>query len=155
MSPVAQMSSSMPVRLYVSMLVVLALGAAVLGGCTSVRNDLGTNDSGCYIAIPAATAAVHDDGHLEGVRLVGVASLRSFAPALYEAATSVPGPRIESVCLVAFTGRFDAAAVSKPVGRNKGKLAVVELEYPDNRLLATLVVARPSVRFGHSHIGIL
>lgn len=133
----------------------LLLGAALLGGCTSVRNDLGTSNGNCYVALPAANAAVHGKGHLEGVRLVTVAALRSYAPRLYQAATSAPGPEIQRVCLVAFTGSFESSAVSQPVGQGKGGQAVVELAYPDNRLVATLIVARPPVPFGHSHIGLL
>jgi hypothetical protein len=143
------------VVLPVLLLVATLLGGAVLQGCTSVRNDLGTNDSECYLAIPSASAAVHGEGHLKGVRLVSVASLRSRARKLYGAARSAPGPRVQRVCLVAFTGRFESAGVSKPVGRREGRLAVVELSYPQSRLLATLIVSRPPFTFGHSHIGIL
>jgi hypothetical protein len=135
--------------------VTLAVLASVaLTACTSVRNDLGTSSSGCYIALPVATAAVGHQGHLRGVRLVGVSSLRSYASRLYRAATSAPGPKIEHVCLVAYTGHFDADAVSRPIGQPQGQLAVVEIEYPDNHLLATLIVAHPPLPFGHSHLGL-
>jgi hypothetical protein len=43
--------------------------------------------------------------------------------------------------------------VEKPVGSYRGSFAVVELGYPDNRLLATLIVARPPLSFSHNHIG--
>jgi len=135
-------------------LAVAVLGAVSLTGCTSVRNDLGTSSSVCYGALPAATIAVHGEGRLEGVRLVNVSSLRASAPHLYHAATSIPGPAVRRVCLVAFTGHFTAPGVSLPVGHPRGRLAVVELEYPDNRLLATLLVAGLPVHFGHSHIGV-
>jgi hypothetical protein len=124
----------------------------VLGGCTSVRNDLGTTNSGCYVAIPAAAEAVGHAGHLQGVRLVNVSSLRSRESPLYAAAVAAPGPTVKRVCLVAFTGHFEAATVSSPIGEETGRMAVVELEYPDNRLLATLLIAHPPFPFGHSHM---
>jgi hypothetical protein len=130
------------------------LGSVALTACTSVRNDLGTSDSGCYVALPVATAAVGHQGHLRGVRLVEVSSLRGHASRLYRAATSVPGPKIEHVCLVAYTGHFDADAVTQPIGQPQGVLAVVEIEYPDNRLVATLLIAHPPLSFGHSHLGL-
>lgn len=132
-----------------------ALAAVALAGCTSVRNDLGTSNSGCFVALPAAADAVNHQGHLHGVRLVNVSSLRTSEGRLYRAATSTPGSPIERVCLVAFTGHFEASQVSKPIGRTAGRLAVVELEYPDNRLVATLLIARPPLPFGHPHLGLL
>jgi hypothetical protein len=130
------------------------LASVVLTACTSVRDDLGTSDSGCYVALPVATAAVGHQGHLRGVRLVDVSALRGHASRLYRAATSVPGPKIEHVCLVAYTGHFDADTVTQPIGQPQGVLAVVEVEYPDNRLVATLLIAHPPLSFGHSHLGL-
>jgi len=137
-------------------LAVAALAAAVtVAGCTSVRNDLGTANSGCYVALPSASAAVGGHGQLLGVRLVDVSSLRSRSPLLFRAAVTAPRPTPTRVCLVAYTGRFDAAKVERPVGARQGRLAVVELEYPNNRLLATWVVGRQPLPFGHSHLGFL
>jgi hypothetical protein len=129
-------------------------GAALVSGCTSLRNTLGTTNANCYVALPRATTAVGAAGRLQGVRLERVSSLRTASPALYRAATSTPGRPIGQVCLVAFTGHFSAASVQDPVGQKSGRVAVVEVEYPDNRLLATLVAARPPLHFGHSHIGV-
>ena len=125
--------------------------AAGLGfaGCTSVRNDLGTSSGACYEAIPAATAAVHHHGELHGVRLVGTGALRGRAPALYRAATAA---HQRNVCLVAFTGEYSSAGVTDPVGKASGDVAVVELGYPDHRVLGTLVLIRQPLPFGHSHI---
>ncbi|HEX4082879.1 MAG TPA: hypothetical protein VHX40_07935 [Acidimicrobiales bacterium] len=135
--------------------VALAVLASVaLTACTSVRDDLGTSDSGCYVALPVATAAVGHHGHLRGVRLVDVSALRGHASRLYRAATSAPGPKIGHVCLVAYTGHFDADTVTQPIGQPQGVLAVVEVEYPDNRLVATLLIAHPPLSFGHSHLGL-
>jgi len=123
----------------------------LLSGCTSVRNDLGTSSSVCYGSLPAATSAVHARGRLDGVRLVTVSSLKSSAPHLYRAAISSRGGTVSKVCLVAFSGDFRRDTVTRPIGRERGSLAVVELVYPGDRLLATLLVARPPLRFGHSH----
>jgi hypothetical protein len=131
------------------------VAASTLAGCTSVRDDLGTASSGCYVALPIATSAVGDQGRLHGVRLVGVPSLRGGDSLLYRAAVSAPPPRVARVCLVAFTGQFQADGVAQPIGRSEGRVAVVELAYPDNRLLATLLIARPPLAFGHSHLGVL
>lgn len=135
-------------------IVLAALAGVALTACTSVRNDLGTSDSGCYVALPTAAAAVGHQGHLRGVRLFDVASLKNRDPRLYRAATSNSGPKVERVCLVAFTGHFDDTGVSRPIGQPQGQLAVVEVEYPDNRLLATLLIARPPLPFGHTHDGL-
>jgi hypothetical protein len=88
------------------------------------------------------------------VRLVNVSALRQYRAPLYEAARAARGPRLTRVCLVAFSGRFRATRVEKPVGRSLGSLAIVELGYPDNRLVATLIVHHPPLPFTHSHIGL-
>ncbi|MGH9093183.1 MAG: hypothetical protein ACRDZR_17660, partial [Acidimicrobiales bacterium] len=129
--------------------------AALLAGCTAARNDLGTADSQCYVAIPAATAAVHGAGRLEGVRLVTVSALRAHSAVLYRAAEAAPGRRAQSVCLVAFGGAFRAGRVTRPVGERAGHLAVVALGFPGNHVLATLLAGRSPLPFGHSHIGLL
>jgi hypothetical protein len=129
----------------------LALGGLSIGGCAAVRNELGTASSGCYVDLALATHAVHHRGHLRGVRLVTVASLAPHAPLLFDAA-EVNGKRLAQVCLVAFGGRFTSAGVERPIGEQAGHLAVVELGYPHRRLLATLLVARPPLSFGHYHL---
>ena len=134
-----------------SFLAIVAGGLA-LAGCSSVRNDLGTGNSSCYVALPSAAAAVSHRGHLHGVRLVSAASLRARVPALYDAAVAEGQ---HSVCLVAFTGEFKRAEVQSPAGQAQGDLAVVELGYPDHRLLRTLVITRQPLPFGHSHISFL
>lgn len=130
---------------------VLVAGAGVLGGCAAARSELGTASSNCYIGLPEGVAAVHHHGRLSGVRLVTVASLERRAPLLYQAARQAPGAKAAQVCLVAFTGTFDAAGVEHPIGRPAGHLAVVELEYPSKRLLGTLLVRHASLSFGHPH----
>lgn len=128
----------------------LALGAAALGGCAAARNELGTAASSCYVDLPVALEAVHHHGKLGGVRLVTVASLRPHAPRLYRAALAER--HRGSVCLLAFSGDFAASRVERPIGRGTGHLAVVELAYPTKRLLATLLVLRAPLSFGHYHL---
>jgi hypothetical protein len=136
-----------------AVLATLIVGGFLAGGCTAGRSELGTGSSPCYEALPEAVAAVHGAGSLKGVRLVSVSSLHRFQTRLYDVARAASGPRVSHVCLVAFSGHFSAPRVEKPVGRYRGTLAVVELAYPSHRLLATLLVARPPLPFGHTHIG--
>jgi hypothetical protein len=138
----------------------LALGAMVLAaglvaaGCSSVRDDLGTSSSDCYIALATASAAVNGAGHLQGVRLVSVASLRSSGSrALYRSAVSVR-PRASRVCLVAYAGTFRAQEVHHPLGRASGHLAVVAVTYPGKRVVGTLILERSTMPFSHTHIGL-
>jgi peptidoglycan/LPS O-acetylase OafA/YrhL len=132
---------------------VLGAAAVILAGCTAARNDLGTQNSGCYVTLPAAVRAVHGAGHLAGVRLEAVKALRRPVPRLYAVATAA-GLHVEQVCLVAFHGHFESGKVERPRGAPSGRLAVVVLEYPDSRLLGTLLYAHPPVRFGHPHLGL-
>jgi uncharacterized protein YceK len=138
-------------KLRAAPLAATATVVLLLSGCTSVRNDLGTSSSVCYGSLPAATSAVHARGRLDGVRLVTVSSLRTSAPHLYRAAISSRGGAVSKVCLVAFSGDFRRGAVARPIGRERGSLAVVELVYPGERLSATRPVARPPPRFCLSH----
>lgn len=131
---------------------VVLVAAATLAGCSAARNSLGTEDAGCYITLPRAVQAVHGAGHLAGVRLEAVASLRRRAPKLYAVANE-RGVRPQRVCLVAFHGRFKATQVERASGAPVGRLAVVVLEYPDSRLLGTVLFFRAPVHFGHTHLG--
>ena len=136
---------------------MLALGLAgpLVTACSAVRNSLGTTNGACFVALPAANGAVGGHGRLIGVRLVQVSQLKTLSPKLYRAAVDAPGPKITQVCLVAFHGRFSAPGVRHPVGRPSGHLAIVEIEYPDKRQLATLILRRVPMSFGHNHIGLL
>ncbi|MGH9089328.1 MAG: hypothetical protein ACRDYZ_14670 [Acidimicrobiales bacterium] len=127
----------------------VAVAGVVLGSCTSVRSDLGTGSSGCYVAIPAAAGAVHHRGTLRGALLESAARLRARTPPL-AAVADTHGQR--NVCLVAFTGHYTASSVADPAGAAAGNLAVVEVGYPDHRVLATFLAARQPLPFGHSHI---
>lgn len=135
--------------------VMAMLGAVAatlaLSACSAVRNDLGTSNSPCYVAVPAATGAVHRAGSLAGVRLVRVRSLQRFH-LLYQVAGDGQASN-RRVCLVAFRGHFEEQRVSVPQrGKRAGAFAVVVLSYPDGRVLGTVILRHPPVAFGHSHL---
>jgi hypothetical protein len=130
--------------------------AAVLmltSGCTTVRSNLGTTDSGCYLGLPTATKSVHSAGRLSGVHRLRLTQLKKSFPALLDdlqvEATS------QQVCLFAFSGSFTTASVSKPRGRPVGHLAVVVLSTPATGLIGTVILNHLPLRFGHTHIGLL
>jgi hypothetical protein len=131
-------------------IVTLVVGLSATG-CTAARNSLGTSDSGCYVALPSARAALHRPATFQGVRLVSVRSLRHIHR-LYGVATESPARNVKAVCLVAFTGHFTTSTVTEPHGRSEGSFAVVVVEYPDNHLLGTLIFSHVPVRFAHTHI---
>jgi hypothetical protein len=120
--------------------------------CTTARSDLGTSVSSCYHALPTATKAIRMHGHLLGVQEFTLGTLQRQAPGLYRDLAAHPslGQRI---CVVAFSGTFDAAAVADARGLQSGRLAVVVSTTPENRLLGTVILPRPPLRFGHAHVG--
>lgn len=127
-----------------------ALGASVFAGCTSARSGLGTSDESCYLALPTASKAVGGHGHLTGIRKYRVADMKKLAPNLYDyLADQAPGT--QAICLAGYTGLFSNTMVEKPVGRATGKLAVVVVTSPGNRVLGTLILKKLPVRFQHTH----
>jgi hypothetical protein len=128
------------------------LAAAFLADCTTARSDLGTSVSSSYHALPTATKAVKMRGHLLGVQEFTVGSLRRQATNLSQdlATSTASGKRI---CVVAFSGTFDASSVSVPRGDSSGHLAVVVTTTPGNHLLGTVILPRAPLRFGHPHAG--
>ena len=129
-----------------------ALLTGLLSGCTTARSSLGTSDSSCYLALTTATKAVGADGHLLGVQSYSLSTLRKQAPHLLRAlATKKPGS--QSVCVIAFTGKFTAGSVSDSRGRASGRLAVVVTTTPGNHLLGTVIFKQAPLHFGHSHAG--
>jgi hypothetical protein len=128
----------------------------LLGGlataCTTARSDLGTSTSSCYLALPTATKAVGGHGRLLGVQRFSLTSLHQQAPSLY-GQLDPHAPGSQRVCVVAFGGRFDTASVHAARGLSSGLLAVVVSTTPGNHLLGTVILARPPLRFGHSHAG--
>jgi hypothetical protein len=130
------------------------LAGSLLAACSSARTTQGTSNESCYLALPAAQDAVgasgHTHPHLVGVRKFTVASLKGPAPRLYaRLKDTLPGT--QGVCMVAYTGHFSAATVSKPFGRSTGSLAVVAVKTPGNELLGTVILAHLPGTFSHTH----
>jgi hypothetical protein len=123
-------------------------GASAFAGCSSARAGLGTSDESCYLAIPTATKAVGGHGHLTGIRKYTVAELKSVAPRLYDALAD-QASRTQVLCLAGYTGSFTKAMVEKPIGHASGKLAVVVVTSPGNKVLGTLILEKLPVRFHH------
>jgi hypothetical protein len=128
------------------------LGGGLATACTTARSDLGTSTSSCYLALPAANNAVEGHGRLLGVQRYSLTALHQQAPNLYDQ-LSPNAPGSQRVCVVAFGGKFDTASVHAPRGRSSGLLAVVVSTTPGNHVLGTVILARPPLRFGHSHAG--
>jgi len=126
--------------------------ASVVSGCTTVRSDLGTSDSSCYLALPTATKAVDAHGRMIGVRRLTLSTLRRQAPSL-SAGLGTTRAASQVVCAVAFEGRYTQASVSQPYGQSSGHLAVVVSTNPGNHLLGTFLFTRLPLHFGHPHFG--
>jgi hypothetical protein len=130
--------------------VLCLLVATVVTGCTTARSDLASSDSSCYHALPTANKAIHRKGHLLEVQQLTIGMLQRQAPDLYrDLATQAPVTK--RICVVAFSGTFEASSVSLPKGRHSGRLAVVVSTSPDNHLLGTVLFSRPPLRFGRAH----
>jgi hypothetical protein len=128
----------------------LALGALVLAGCSSARVGLGTADESCYLALPTASKAVGGQGHLAGIRKYTITGLKGAAPRLYDRLADQV-PKGQAVCVAGYTGVFHEDMVTKPLGRSTGKLAVVVVTSPGNKVLGTLILTKIPVRFQHTH----
>lgn len=126
------------------------LAASVFAGCSSARTGLGTADESCYLALPTAAQAVGGHAHLEGIRKYSISGLKGVAPRLYEALADQV-PKGQSVCIAGYTGNFSASGVTKAMGRSSGKLAVVVVATPANKVLGTLILLKLPVRFQHTH----
>ncbi len=130
----------------------LALAAGLAGGCTAARSVLGTTDSACYLALPAAAQAAGSHHKLTGVRLFRVDSLRQRYPKLDEALPTTANPK-QRVCVFGFSGRFARSSVSRPYGKDAGHFAVVVLDAPSNQLVGTVIFDHQPPPLGHTHIG--
>ncbi|HUE06761.1 MAG TPA: hypothetical protein VMP41_05005 [Acidimicrobiales bacterium] len=139
-----------PWRSVLSGLCGLVLIASLAAGCSSARVGLGTTDESCYLALPTAAKAVGGHGHLEGIRKYTVSGLKGIAPRLYGFLVT-QAPKTQAVCLAGYNGTFTKAMVMKPQGHAAGKLAVVVVTSPGNKLLATVLLAKLPVRFAHTH----
>ncbi len=126
----------------------LIVAASLLTACSAARTGQGTTAESCYLALPTAAKAVGHHGHLAGVRKFTLSGLHGVAPRLYDhLADEVP--KGQAVCVVGYTGTFDATMVAKPLGRPTGTLAVVVVTTPANKLLGTLILTKLPVRFQH------
>jgi hypothetical protein len=128
-----------------------AASLAVLAGCTSPRNALGTPTSACYKVLPEARAAVHGQGRFSGVRYVTVADFARALDKMKVQLTDVPltsSHLTTAVCVVAYRGHFSAADVTDgtPAGARSGRFALVVLRASDARVLATVVLAHAPLR---------
>jgi hypothetical protein len=129
-----------------------ALAVCMLAGCTSVRTNLGTSDSSCYLSLPSAAKAVGSHSRLIGVHLFTLSELHRQAPRFFENFSSQHASS-QRVCVIAFAGTFANKSVSKALGRPSGTVAIVVLKTPSNQLLGTVILSRLPLRFSHSHIG--
>ncbi len=129
-----------------------AVLSAVLSGCVSPRNTLGTSSSPCYRAVPVASEAVHDRGRLAGVRLVGVRELDRH-PRLRDLLVQRVGFPLHSVCVVSFHGQFRLDQVASTLGHaphgGSGRVAIVVVTNPQNTLVGTFVMTREPLRLRH------
>jgi hypothetical protein len=128
----------------------MVLAAGVLAGCSSAHAGLGTTDESCYLALPTATKAMGGHGHFAGIRKYSIGGLKVVAPQLYDALSDQVASK-QAVCLAGYTGNFTSGMVMKPLGRSTGKLAVVVVTSPGNKVLGTLILSKIPVRFQHTH----
>ena len=128
-----------------------ALAALLLSSCTSARSELGTSNGPCYLALPEASAAVHGQGHLSGVRLVWSDSLRRTSDVYRDALLGRVRTR-QRFCVIEYSGHFKRSGVLHPVGRRRGHLAIVIVSYPHPEVVVTILVHSPPNRFGHPHV---
>ena len=139
-------------RALVAGLVACVFATCLLAGCTAARSVLGTTDSSCYLALPAAAKATGSHGKLDGVHLFRFSSLRQRYPQLYQALPAGHRSR-QRVCVFGFSGRFTRTSVTRPYGKESGTLAVVVLDAPSNQLVGTVIFDHGPIPLGHSHIG--
>jgi len=126
----------------------LVVAASLLTACSAARTGQGTTAESRYLALPTATKAVGGHGHLAGVRKFTLSGLHGVAPRLYDRLADEV-PKGQAVCVVGYTGKFNATMVSNPLGLPTGTLAVVGVTTPANKLLGTLILTKIPVRFQH------
>lgn len=126
--------------------------AGGLSGCTSARSSLGTTDSSCFLDLPAAAQGVVHHGRFTGIHLFSVTQLRKLAPRLVDE-LEVAHATAPHMCVAAYEGTFSAAGVDKPLGRSSGLLAIAVVNASNRKLLATVLIKRAPLHFGHPHLG--
>ncbi len=144
--------SRLPRRL-LSTLAMMALALAT-ASCTATSAGVGSPESPCFLALPAAKSAVHGRGHFSGVRyLTGdqlATALRS-GPAGRRAVPAVlDAQRASGICAVAYRGRYRRGGVvqSWPTGgRRVSRIAVVVVRQKDGTVLVTMLFEREPIGF--------
>ncbi len=135
----------------------LAMVAGLSAACTSARDTLGTNSSPCFEALPVAKAAVHGRGTFAGTRLLSAATVAKHRR-IYQAIRGRALVRLQDVCLVSYTGTFDASDVNAllraPPNGGVGHFAIVVVSRSTNKLLGTFILASEPVRFRHLALGV-
>jgi hypothetical protein len=134
---------------------MLALGSvmvALLAGCTSARDTLGTSASSCFEALAVAGNAVHHQGTFAGVRSVSFSSVSADVH-LGNAPSTTTALSKHNVCVVSYHGLFSVNQVEKPLGPappgGLGHYAIVIVSNPQNHLVGTVVRLTQPLRFDH------
>ncbi|HZU79347.1 MAG TPA: hypothetical protein VE991_05480, partial [Acidimicrobiales bacterium] len=91
-----------------------------------------------------------------GIRLVSQKSLARY-PHLALFLEHLTGSTKQSVCVVSFHGTFSSDQVQMPVGRPRtrrtGKVAIVIVTTPQNKLLGTVILERDPLPLRHLVLG--
>jgi hypothetical protein len=116
-------------------------------GCAGARNALGTSASACFKALPGANAAVHNRGHLVGVRRVLVSTLHRRLPEDSQLAAMPPGAHL---CVFAFKGPFKGGDVDLVPPDASGNYAVVALLGSRPAVVAAYLLNQLPTRFRHT-----
>jgi hypothetical protein len=135
-------------------LLAFGLLAGLAAGCTTPRSALSSSSSSsCFKALAVAPGAVDHLGHFAGVRPLSAAQLK--IAMAHEADPSTPLPNViadntTAVCVVVYRGQFNAGELSGPwpPGRTSGNFVGVVVAVPTERLLVTIVLRGPLMRFG-------
>ena len=101
---------------------VCAIAILLLAGCTSVRSNLGTSDSPCYLALPAATRSVGATSRLVGVHLTTVRTIAKDSSFLAKT-LGIGNGSAKRACVFEFAGRFSKSSVSRAGGHASGRFA--------------------------------
>jgi hypothetical protein len=126
------------------MAVAVVVAAA---GCAGARNALGTNASACFKALPGANAAVHNEGHLVGVRRVQASTMQKRFPEDPQLEAVPPGAHL---CVFAFRGAFKGGSVDLAPESSSGPYAIVALSGSRPTVVSAHVVNQLPTRFRHT-----
>lgn len=131
-------------------LVAAAIAVAVIigaGACAGGRNTLGTSASPCFRALPLAQTAVHEQGHLVGVRRVSTTTLRG----RLKSNPKVQALPNQELCVFAFHGSYAPGRVAGATNTASGHYAIVAVTSRHPMVVATAVVDKLPTRFTHLH----